>query len=409
MGSRQPVSAYIHVPYCDKLCWFCGCHTKQVNRYEPVRQYVATLTREIAIWRTKVPVRPQLSRIHLGGGSPSLLKGVELRILKAALDATFEIARNAEVSIELDPSDITSGQVENLLAFGITRASIGVQDFDPLVQAAINRPQSYEVTAGVVAALRESGISSINIDALYGLPFQTEDRLVRTIDKVLSLKPERIAMFGYAHVPWLKAHQRLIDESALPDERERFEQAQLAGSLIVSAGYVPVGIDHFALAHDSLAVAARDGRLRRNFQGYTDDAATIMLPLGPSSIGQFADGYVQNEVATGLYTKRIESGELPLARGLLVSPSDKMRGAVIERLMCDFSFSFAEMKEQFGEDIEPLLNEAMRIPASELGELCEIVSGRFAMKAEARSLVRLVASRFDAWFLAAPQRYSAAV
>jgi oxygen-independent coproporphyrinogen-3 oxidase len=402
----RAISLYIHIPYCDRMCWFCGCHTKQTLRYEPVATYVKTLCEEIRIWGGLLGVKPKVGNLHFGGGSPSLLRDAELQLLRAALDGAFDFGRQPEISFEIDPSDVSGGDVGRFAHFGMTRASIGVQDFDPLVQAAINRPQSFELTRDVVEALRATGVHSINIDALYGLPLQTTSRLRNTVEKVLSLSPDRIALFGYAHVPWMKTHQRMIDEKLLPDPTERFEQAQMAALMIIGAGYEAIGIDHFARPSDSLAKAARDGRLHRNFQGYTDDETAVRLGFGPSSIGSFDGGFVQNEVATGLYTSQINKGELALAKGLALSKEDKLYADIIEQLMCNFGISFAALKTRHGAAAAGAIALARHVAETDPDGLCKASKDDFRMSSEAKPLVRIVAARFDQWLASAPKQYS---
>lgn len=409
VDAAPAISAYIHIPYCDRLCWFCGCHTKQTLRYDPVRTYVTALIREIGLWQQRLTRRPRLSRLHLGGGSPSLLQPDDLKRLRAALDAAFEIDGGTEVSLELDPSDVRDGSIQGYIDFGMTRASIGVQDFDPVVQEAINRPQGYDVTRSLVVALRAAGIKSINIDALYGLPLQTMERLQKTIAQVIAIAPDRIALFGYAHVPWMKTHQKMIRDEDLPDTRQRFAQSRMAARMITDAGYEALGIDHFALPTDNLAIAANEGRLNRNFQGYTDDEADILLPLGPSSIGRFADGYVQNEPATGQYIAKVEAGQIPFTRGIALTADDKMRGWVIERLMCDYAFCFSELAERFGPRSQGLVELAERIAREDRDGLCEVSDGLFKIEPDAWPFARIVAARFDAWLELAPRQYSKAV
>lgn len=409
VDAAPAVSAYIHIPYCDRLCWFCGCHTKQTLRYDPVRTYITALIAEVGLWQKKLTRRPRLSRLHLGGGSPSLLQPEDLKRLRAALDAAFVIDGDTEISIELDPSDIREGSIAALIDFGLTRASIGVQDFDPVVQEAINRPQGYDVTKSLVVALRAAGLKSINIDALYGLPLQNMERLKKTIAQVIEIAPDRIALFGYAHVPWIKPHQKLIKDEDLPNTSERFAQARMAASMIKEAGYDALGIDHFALPTDNLAIAANEGRLNRNFQGYTDDEADILLPLGPSSIGRFADGYVQNEPATGQYMAKVQAGDIPFTRGIGLTADDKMRGWVIERLMCDYAFGFSELTERFGNRSQGLVELAERIAHEDKDGLCEVSDGLFKIEPDAWPFARMVAARFDAWLELAPRQYSKAV
>jgi oxygen-independent coproporphyrinogen-3 oxidase len=400
------VSIYIHIPFCDRMCWFCGCHTKQTLRYEPVADYVKSLASEIALWGKQLGLRPKVANLHFGGGSPSLLRDAELDLLRSALDAAFDFSDGPEISFEIDPSDVTGADLGRFARFGMTRASIGVQDFNPAVQVAINRPQSFELTRDVIEALRGAGVQSINIDALYGLPLQTAERLADTIAKVSSLAPDRVALFGYAHVPWMKPHQRLIDEATLPGAVERFEHAQMAARMIVDAGYEAIGIDHFAKPGDSLAKAAREGRLRRNFQGYTDDETTVRIGLGPSAIGCFDQGFVQNEVATGLYTTRINKAELALARGLELNEEDRLYADIIEQLMCNFGFSCARLEAKYGAAAAAAITLAKCIAAADKDGLCHISQARFEMRETARPFVRIVAARFDQWLATAGQRYS---
>ena len=405
----RPVSVYVHIPFCDRLCWFCGCHTKQTKRYQPVAAYVQSLVEEIALLSVRVGFRPLLAALHLGGGSPSLLSKTDFERLRAALGDAFRFEPDAEVSIEIDPSDVTADTLEGLKALGTTRVSVGVQDFDPVVQEAINRPQSFEQTRDVIAAVRGAGIAGVNIDCLYGLPHQTRERLGRTIDQVLDLSPERVALFGYAHVPWVKTHQRMIDTAALPDPAERFVQAQLAGRRLVGGGYQAIGIDHFALPADGLAAAARNGTLHRNFQGYTTDACDTMIGLGASSIGRFPGGYVQNVVPTGVYRDTVAAGRLPAMRGRALSRDDSIRGHIIERLMCDFRLDLDGFLEAFGEEARPYIREAGELARRDTDALVRLDRHGFEMRPEARPLARIVASWFDAYRDVGAARYSQAV
>ena len=410
-GIREtdPVSVYVHVPFCDRLCWFCGCHTKHVRQYEPVKAYMASLGKEIELVGSGMAARARLEHLHLGGGSPSLLHRQELAQLRSLLEAAFHIDKDSEISVEIDPSDMAGDTFEGLRDLGLTRASIGVQDFDPLVQRAINRPQTFEQTREVVGELRHIGVGSLNIDALYGLPHQTMMRLAATIDKVVELQPDRVALFGYAHVPWMKKHQRLIDEASLPGSLERFEQAEMAAERLVAGGYQRVGFDHFALPADSLAKAASAGRLHRNFQGYTTDACETLIPLGASSIGQFAGGFVQNNPATGLYRAAVEAGRTAASRGLALTRDDVIRGWMIERLMCDFAIDLAALADKFGDAAAPYVDEARAVAKAEQDGLCHLAGDRLEIPEPARPFVRIVAARFDAYFGNTAFRYSKAV
>jgi oxygen-independent coproporphyrinogen-3 oxidase len=403
------LSLYLHVPFCDRLCWFCGCHTKQVLRYEPIAAYLDSLCREIEIVSSLVGDRATVTAIHLGGGSPSMLAPPDMARLGALLRKRFKVSPTAEISIEIDPNDMNDSRYDGLTALGVTRASIGVQDFDHQVQVAINRIQSFEQTAAVLQRVRANGVRSVNLDVLYGLPHQTIDKLSATIEQALSLEPDRLALFGYAHVPWMKTHQRMIDETALPGTQSRFEQARSAAATIVACGYVPIGIDHFAKPSDSLAQAARSGRLHRNFQGYTTDDAVSLVGLGASSIGQLRQGYVQNITATGEYRKAVDQGVLPTARGIVLTTEDKARAFVIERLMCDFAVSVPVLSERFP-DHAPAIIEEMRAAVS-LDEdgIVELQNDVFALTPAGRPFVRSVAAGFDAYLQRGEARYSIAV
>lgn len=409
LSRTEPVSVYIHIPYCDRLCWFCGCHTKHTLKYAPIAQYVQTLCKEIQLTADTLGFRPILSNLHLGGGSPSLLKQAELQQLRHALDKAFEIKANCEISVEIDPSDIEPDGIDELVAFGLNRASIGVQDFHPDVQAAINRPQPFEQTRDVVGLLRDSGVKSINIDALYGLPRQNKSRLMRTLEQCVEICPDRMALFGYAHVPWLKKHQNLIKTDELPDQFERYDHATQASQLLQTSGYQPIGIDHFARPADPLAQAARNGRLRRNFQGYTTDARPTMIGFGASSIGRFADSFVQNIVPIGQYLAKVQHDELPKQKGLQLSEEDQLRGEIIERLMCQFSIDFDTLDHHSPDLVRACLRTANKLVSSDRFGLCELSGNRFSIRPQARAFTRIVAAHFDAYYAPQQHRYSKAV
>jgi oxygen-independent coproporphyrinogen III oxidase len=403
------LSLYLHVPYCDRLCWFCGCHTKQVQRYEPIARYLEALTAEISAVAARLAGRGTVTAVHLGGGSPSMMTPEDILALGTLLRRSFNFAPDAEISIEMDPNDMDEARYDALAAFGVTRASLGVQDFNPKVQQAINRLQSFEQTRGVVEAMRVRGVGSVNCDVLYGLPFQTAEFLNATVEQVLSLRPDRIALFGYAHVPWMKTHQKMIDEAALPGIQTRFESAQGAAALIVAAGYEAIGIDHFALPEDSLAIAARNGTLRRNFQGYTADNATALIGLGASSIGQLPQGYVQNTVATAEYQRRVLANGLATGKGYALTEDDRVRGYLIERLMCDFAVSRSDLRQRFGAAANPVLAEMQLAFANDVDGVLELDGDWFRISETGRPFVRSVAAAFDAHLNMNGARYSLAV
>jgi oxygen-independent coproporphyrinogen III oxidase len=403
------ISLYVHIPYCDRLCWFCACHTKMTRHYEPVADYLKSLYREIEAVGAAVRRNASVQSVHFGGGSPTMLKPEDIVALAARLRSSFDYCADAEISVEIEPNDMDEARFDALAAIGMTRASLGVQDFDPKVQEAINREQSFELTQAVVEGVRARGVGSVNLDLLYGLPHQTCDSVASTVEQALSLEPDRIAFFGYAHVPWFKKHQTMIDETWLPGPEERYAQSRLAGELVAARGYQRIGIDHFALPDDSLAIAARNGRLRRNFQGYTDDRCETLIGLGPSAVSRLAQGYAQNTTATGDYERLVGQTGVATARGIAFSDEDRMRGWVIERLMCDFAFSRREAAERFGEAAEIVIAEAYGLAESSQDRLIIERGDLFEVAPERRPLVRTIAAKFDGYLARGGARHSAAV
>ena len=404
-----PVSLYIHIPFCDRLCWFCGCHTKHTLKYEPVEAYLRVVEREIGLLAEAIGKRVELRELHLGGGSPSLVKSGDMASIARHLREAFDFTGQSRISVEIDPSDLDAGDTSGLEALGMNRASIGVQDFDPVVQKAINRIQTFDDTARVAKALRKAGAKSLNMDALYGLPHQNTQTMLKTLEQVVSLRPDRVAMFGYAHVPWMKTHQRLIDEASLPGIEERFEQAVAAGDFLENAGYRRIGIDHFALPTDSLAIAAEEGRLRRNFQGYTDDPCEVLLGLGCSSIGRLPQGYVQNITATGNYMAAINKGDLAVAKGIEFTQDDCIRSRVIEMVMCDFRIDAGMLFNEFGEAAAGVVEEAANLCRTDSDGLVEQSGKDLVIPESARPFARSVAARFDTYLQRGKARHSAGV
>lgn len=402
------VSLYLHLPFCDRLCWFCGCHTKQVNRYSPITAYLEALGAEIR-WVGGIAGKRRVTAVHWGGGSPSLLEPDDVAATSKLLRDTFDFAPDVEFSVELDPNDMAAEKYGAWADAGLTRASIGVQDFDPQVQAAINRLQTYEQTRQVVESLRAVSVRSLNIDMLYGLPHQTVDGAAETARQVSSLRPERVALFGYAHVPWMKTHQRMIDERALPDSAERFSQSEAAAAVLTAQGYERVGFDHFALPHDRLAIASRTGRLRRNFQGYTADQHDALIGLGASAIGRLPQGYVQNVVSTRDYQRRAVGGEGAVERGLALTREDHVRGHAIERLLCDFSLDFYSLRAIFGVDANPVVEDAISMAINDEHGIVRLLSERLEVTDRGRPFVRSIAASLDAYIQVGNARYSRAV
>jgi len=410
LGAVSPdtdLSLYLHVPFCRSMCWYCACHTTVATRAAPISRYVTALRREIALVAEALPGPMAVGHVHFGGGSPTLIAPAEFEGLMDLMKSRFRFRQDAEIALEIDPRTLDATMTASLARGGINRASIGVQCFDPTVQRAINRVQSFETTAAAVTGLRASGIAAINFDLIYGLPGQTAAACLDTVAKSISLAPDRIAIFGYAHVPGFKAHQRKIDEAMLPDGPARLDQARIMAEALIEAGYVQIGLDHFARPGDRLAVAAESGTLHRNFQGYTTDACQALIGLGASSIGRLECGYVQNVVPIPDYLKQVAAGRLPVQRGYELSADDRLRAAVIERLMCDHEVDLAEVCAPFGADPTELAALPGLEPLAEDG-LIERDGLRIRVTDDGRPLVRSVAAAFDAYLEVGSARHSRA-
>jgi len=404
-----PVSLYLHVPFCRQMCWYCGCNMKLAAKYEPVAAYAETLRREIDLVAQALPDRLPVSHLHWGGGTPTALSPEDLVATMEALARRFEFAPGAELALESDPRTLTAEMAETVGALGFTRASFGVQEFDPRVQLAINRVQPPEMVAEAVGRLRNAGVSEINFDLIYGLPHQTVESLVRTVRLAADMGPGRIALFGYAHVPWMAKNQRMIPEDALPGPDERAAQAEAAAEELAAMGYLPIGLDHFALPDDPMAVAWRAGRLRRNFQGYTTDATETLIPFGATSIGRTPQGWMQNVAETGAWSRAVMEGRLPVAKGLVLSEDDKLRAFVIERLMCDFAVDLGAAARRFGAPADWAEDALARLAPMVEDGLARVEAGRVTLAPKARSLARVAAAAFDAHLDRGKARHSAAV
>jgi oxygen-independent coproporphyrinogen-3 oxidase len=404
-----PLSLYLHIAYCAEMCWFCGCHTKITRRYAPVADYMDCLWAEVDMVAARLPGRMSVRHVHFGGGSPTILAPDDFAKTLSKLRRRFTVAPEAEIAVELDPRTADEDYVATMAAAGVTRVSIGVQDFNPAVQRAVNRIQPYDVTARVVEQLRRHGIAAINMDLIYGLPEQTAESITETIDLAVALTPRRIALFGYAHVPWMKKHQRLIAEDTLPGIAERWRQYGCASARLVELGYVPIGLDHFARTDDELAVALRAGRLHRNFQGYTTDDAAILLGLGASGIGALPQGYVANETGLHAYKQTIRAGRLATARGIGLTAEDVLRRALIERLMCDLAVDVDAVCRRFGADASVFDADLDKLAGMEADGLVIRQGRRLTVSEAGRPLVRAACAVFDHYLKAGETRHAKAV
>ncbi|MFO1202038.1 MAG: oxygen-independent coproporphyrinogen III oxidase [Tabrizicola sp.] len=403
---NSAVSLYVHVPFCRRLCWFCACRTQGTMSDEPVVAYVETLKAELELLRRHLPKGVELSRLHWGGGTPTLLSPDNMRGLADAIFDVVPLAGDGEFSVEIDPNEIDDARLDALASAGMNRASIGVQDFDPMIQKAIGREQSYALTRDVAERIRARGVASLNADILYGLPFQTGPRISDSVQKLLTLSPDRVALYGYAHVPWMSRRQQMIPSDAMPTPEERLSLFETARQLFLWDGYVEVGIDHFAKPEDGMARALKAGTLRRNFQGYTDDTAPVLIGLGASSISRFPQGFAQNASGTAQHTKAVRDGGFSTHKGHRFQGEDTLRARIIEALMCDFRVVRSELLRDF--DVTPARIEAMfQRAAAEFGDMVRVTEEGFFIPDRAKPLTRMIARAFDAYDSAKAKHSSA--
>jgi oxygen-independent coproporphyrinogen III oxidase len=401
------LSLYLHVPFCRELCHYCGCHTKATLRDEPVEAYAQRLVEEIALVASHAG-RRKVAHIHWGGGTPSILDADLLKFITDELAHRFDLSAMREHAIELDPRYLTRPLLQALRDIGVNRASLGVQDFSAHVQQAAGRIQPFDTVKAAADMLHEFGIDRINIDLMYGLPKQTAADVRRTATLAHALKPQRVAVFGYAHVPWFRPQQRLIEQSDLPTSPERLAQAEAAHETLVQFGYQPIGLDHYAKPGDQLA--AKSGRLQRNFQGYTDDDADALVGLGTSAISRLPQGFAQNSPAVGNYSRAIAEGKLATVKGIVLSDDDRLRGTIIERLMCDMAVDLDAIAAESGFEIATNFSnelDSLR-PYQENGSVT-IEGKRIRITEQGRPYMRLVASAFDTYLAGAKSRHSVAV
>ncbi len=402
LPAAKPVSLYVHVPFCRKLCYYCGCHTTISGKDDRIHAYIDNLLKEISLVSRHMPTRMDLSHLHFGGGSPTILKSAVFTKVMKAISDHFNLLPTAEIAIEADPRQMDEARISCFASNGVNRISLGVQDIDQKVMRAVNRPQPFHLSWNAVHLCRLYGIKNINLDLMYGLPGQTVKGIKHTIETVLTLKPSRIAFFGYAHVPWMKKHMDMIGDLSLPDASLRYDLYKAGADILEDAGYLPVGIDHFVRPSDSMAKALGNRTLKRNFQGYTVDEADTLIGVGASSIGKFHDGYVQNIADIRLYGQAIENGILPVNKGLSLTALDKIHAKIISEIMCFMAvdLDLIGTKYTLGPDyflpylerIEPFLEQGM---AS--------LNGKFVMINHPH-MARLVARCFDPMCSDIPQQ-----
>lgn len=399
--SQKPLSLYLHIPFCKTMCLFCGCSVVLNRSEEKQANYLQHLVKEIALTAQNFSRKRKVSQLHLGGGTPTSLNEKEFALLMGALHRHFELEKTAEISIEIDPRTVYADEgkkLETLKRLGFNRVSFGVQDLDPLVQEAIRRRQSEEMTVKTYYRAREIGFQGINIDLIYGLPHQTPRRFSKTVDKLLELKPDRIAFYSYAKVPWLKPHQKAIPDESLPSTEEKFQIYVETRGRLMQNGYIAIGMDHFALQTDSIAEAYQQQKLTRNFQGYAVQLAEDMIGFGITAIGYIQNTYFQNGKEISDYQSRISQGVLPVQKGFFLQEDDLRRRYVIQSLMCHFSLDKREFFVQFQVHFDLYFADAkMRLQELQEEGFLEETQDQIIPTAKGRLFIRLIASVFDAY------------
>ncbi|RZI42741.1 oxygen-independent coproporphyrinogen III oxidase [Herbaspirillum sp. HC18] len=398
MGGRNPLSLYVHIPFCDKLCYYCACNKIITKNRSKAEEYLTYLKREIEIQGKLFADMNTVEQLHFGGGTPTYLSDAQMGDLMNFLRKWFRFATDeiGEYSIEIDPRTVSPERVHSLRAQGFNRISFGVQDFDPEVQKAVNRIQPEECTLGVMNAAREAGFRSISIDLIYGLPKQNLITMGQTLTKVIAADPDRISIYNYAHLPALFKPQRRINEDELPNGETKLDMLSLCIKRLTDAGYVYIGMDHFAKPNDDLAVAQRQGRLHRNFQGYSTHAEAEMVSVGVSAISSVGSTYSQNEKTLEAYYERIEQGELPICRGIKLNVDDLLRRIIIQMLMCNFELSIKSLELAYPITFANYFaTELEKLRVLEADGLLNIDSEWITVTPKGRLLIRNICMVFD--------------
>ncbi|MFU8848031.1 MAG: oxygen-independent coproporphyrinogen III oxidase [Opitutales bacterium] len=410
-ASEAPLSLYFHLPFCETLCWFCGCHMIPTLDRSRATDYLDLLEKELALFARHHRREREAVQLHFGGGTPNFFGPEQIDRLAALIDRHFKFAPGAEKSVELDPRRLSAAHIEAFARMGLTRASFGVQDSNPEVQKVIHREQPQEMNVAAMETLRAHGFDSVNVDLIYGLPLQTPESFDQTLDQVLELKPDRFAVFNYAHVPWMRPAQKILEKAGLPDARTKLELLKLCIERLTREGYVYIGMDHFALPDDELVVAQHEGTLQRNFQGYSTRAGVEICGFGISSISQGADSYRQNVKDIESYRAMVESGRLPVAKGYELTNEDKLRADVIMRLMCDLALDYREMSAKWGIDFElHFANALAQLKEPTEDGLIELTEAGLKVTERGRLFIRNLAMCFDAYLEPAVEgRYSRTV
>ncbi|MFQ6611429.1 MAG: oxygen-independent coproporphyrinogen III oxidase [Fidelibacterota bacterium] len=398
LNAERDLSLYFHLPFCDTLCWFCGCTMLVTRNKDKISNYLQHLFKEIDLIAEKINSDRRVVQLHLGGGTPTSLTPDQILLLGDKFKDSFKFADDAEIGSEMDPRELTEDHIRALSEAGFNRASLGVQDFNPKVQKAVNRINSLEMVTGVVDWIRKYKFQSLNLDLIYGLPHQTTADFEKTIEQVLKMDPDRLAVFNYAHVPWMKPHQKLIHESDLPTPEVKLSMLKMIIERLTSAGYVYIGMDHFAKESDELTIAQNEKSLQRNFQGYSTKSEADIYGFGMSSISQLDNIYAQNYKDLPKYYHKVSSGVLPIEKGYILSDDDKIRQKTIMRLMCDLELDYDHMSKHLGIEFSTYFKDSLlRMNGFQEDGLLTKSEDKLVITDKGRLYIRNIAMEFDAY------------
>ncbi|MBI5808602.1 MAG: oxygen-independent coproporphyrinogen III oxidase [Ignavibacteriales bacterium] len=404
------LSLYFHIPFCDTLCYFCGCNMIISRNRERIKEYTNHLKNEIDLLRTYLKNDRKVVQLHWGGGTPTHLNPDEITDLISYINNSFSFSNHAEEGCEIDPRGLTKEHLEALRHGGFNRISMGVQDFNEKVQKAVNRIQPEDMTRQVISWVRELKFNSMNLDLIYGLPFQSVESFEKTVDAIIDISPDRIAVFNYAHVPWLKKHMALIKPEDLPKPQEKLEILKMTSEKLTNAGYVFIGMDHFAKPNDELSIALKEKKLYRNFQGYSTHAGTDLYALGITSISQIGRCYSQNVKKESEYFEKLNDGVFPVERGYYLSDDDLLRRHVITRIMCDFELDFSEVEKLFSIDFKKYFDSSLKKLTEFVDDGLLILSDKNMKVTEmGRLMIRNIAMNFDAYLETSNAKFSRTV
>ncbi|MHB2152943.1 oxygen-independent coproporphyrinogen III oxidase [Calditrichota bacterium GD2] len=398
--SSEPISLYFHLPFCDTLCYFCGCNMMVTHNRQKIDRYIDYLVKEMELLRPLINDNRKVMQLHWGGGTPTYLTPEQIRRLGQAIRRLFELEEGAEVSVEIDPRELTREHMVALKEAGFNRCSMGVQDFNPKVQKTVNRIQPEDITRQTVDWARELGFQSVNIDLMYGLPFQNAELFKKTLEIILDIDPDRLAVFNYAHLPSIIKHQRLIKDEWLPGPEEKLELLKLSIETLTSSGYVYIGMDHFAKPDDELTIAMNEGTLYRNFQGYSTHAGLNLFAIGITSISMLSDLYVQNVKKLEPYYELLDAGHLPVYKGVELNEDDILRREVITELMCNFRLQKEKIEKKYGVVFDEYFADALQnlAPMQDDG-LIELHADHLQVTTMGRLLIRNIAMQFDYYLM----------